>query len=210
MNINNIEKIKNFLSCKENKTLLISPTSEETSCFYESLLKNLSVINNIKLSNREYSKVNETSNDLFEAKIIYLYFIANNKQVEEIGNLDFQKVIFTDYKNYKKFAKIYVSINGYDFEKDMKIFLKDHLKISDQRLIEYCISQPHLTFSEISKYNINNNSYKIGSPATNEGNFIFEIRKDIFKLKRSQTDVKKLFSKIKKEAKYKKFNFLIY
>ena len=63
---------------------MISPTSEETSCFYESLLKNLSVINNIKLSNKEYSKVNETSNDLFEAKKTYLYFIANSKQVEEL------------------------------------------------------------------------------------------------------------------------------
>ena len=209
MNKNNIEKIKDFLSCKESKTLLISPTSDETSCFYENLLKNLSVIHNIKLSNKEYSKVNETSNDLFEAERIYLYFIANSKQVEEIGNLDFQKVIFTDYKNYKKFAKKYKFINGYDFEKDIKIFLKDHLSINNQNLIEYCISQPHLTFSEISKYNINK-SYNPGSPITSEGNFILEIRKDIFKLKRSQTNIKNLFSKIKSEARYKKFNFLTY
>ena len=66
MNKNNIEKIKNFLSCKENKTLLINPTSEEITCFYESLLRCLSLNSNIKLINSEYSKVNETSNDLFE------------------------------------------------------------------------------------------------------------------------------------------------
>ena len=209
MNKDNIEIIKKFLSSEENKTLLINPTSEEITCFYESLLRCLSLNSNIKLINSEYSKVNETSNDLFEIKKIYLYFLTNSKQIEEIEKLSFQKVIFTDYKNYKKFAKKYKFINGYDFEKDIKIFLKDHLSINNQNLIEYCISQPHLTFSEISKYNINK-SYNAGSPITSEGNFILEIRKDIFKLKRSQTNIKNLFSKIKSEARYKKFNFLTY
>ena len=210
MNKNNIEIIQNFLSSEENKILLINPTSEEIKYFYEGLLRNLSVNSNIKLHNEEYSKVNEKSNDLFGTKEIYLYFITNSKQIEEIEKLSFQKVIFTDYKNYKKFMKKYACVNGYDFEKDIKIFLEDHLSISDQIFIEHCISQPHLTFSEISKYNINNKNYNIGSPITGEGNFILEIRKDIFKLKRSQADIKKLFSKIKSEVKYKKFNFLTY
>ena len=210
MNKNNIEIIQNFLSSEENKTLLINPTSEEITYFYEGLLRNLSLNSNIKLNNEEYSKVNEISNDLFGNKKIYLYFITNSKQIEEIEKLNFQKVIFTDYKNYKKFIKKYVCVNGYDFEKDIKIFLEDHLSISDQSFVEYCISQPHLTFSEISKYNINNKNYKIESPVTSEGNSIIEIRKDIFKLKRSKADIKKLFSKIKNEVKYKKFNFLTY
>ena len=210
MNKNNIEIIQNFLSNEENKTLLINPTSEEITYFYEGLLRNLSVNSNIKFHNAEYSKVNEVSNDLFGTKEIYLYFITNSKQIDEIEKLNFQKVIFTDYKNYKKFIKKYVCINGYDFEKDIKIFLQDHLSISDHSFIEHCISQPHLTFSEISKYNINNKNYKIGSPVTSEGNSIIEIRKDIFKLKRSKADIKKLFSKIKNEVKYKKFNFLTY
>ena len=165
MNKNNIEIIQNFLSSEEDKTLLINPTSEEITCFYEGLLRNLSLNYNIKLNNEEYSKLNEISNDLFGNKEIYLYFITNSKQIEEIDKLNFQKVIFTDYKNYKKFIKKYVCINGYDFEKDIKIFLKDHLSISDQSFIEHCISQP---------------------------------------------DIKKLFSKIKSEVKYKKFNFLTY
>ena len=210
MNKNNIEIIQNFLSNEENKTLLINPTSEEITYFYEGLLRNLSVNSNIKFHNAEYSKVNEVSNDLFGTKEIYLYFITNSKQIDEIEKLNFQKVIFTDYKNYKKFIKKYVCINGYDFEKDIKIFLQDHLSISDHSFIEHCISQPYLTFSEISKYNINNKNYKMGSPVTSEGNFILEIRKEIFKLKKSQADIKKLFSKIKSEVKYKKFNFLTY
>ena len=210
MSKNNIEKIKDFLTSKESNTLLINPTSEEISCFYECVFRELSAIYNIKLSNEEYSKEKEISDDLFGTKKIYLYNITNSKQIEEIEKLSFQKVIFTDYKNYKKFIKKYVCVNGYDFEKDIKIFLEDHLSISDQSFIEHCISQPHLTFSEISKYNINNKNYNIGSPITGEGNFILEIRKDIFKLKRSQADIKKLFSKIKSEVKYKKFNFLTY
>ena len=124
--------------------------------------------------------------------------------------IEFSKSNIYGLQNYKKFIKKYVCINGYDFEKDIKIFLEDHLSISDQSFIEHCISQPHLTFSEISKYNINNKNYKIESPVTSEGNSIIEIRKDIFKLKRSKADIKKLFSKIKNEVKYKKFNFLTY
>ena len=48
MNKDNIEIIKKFLSSEENKTLLINPTSEEITCFYEGLLRNLSVNSNIK------------------------------------------------------------------------------------------------------------------------------------------------------------------
>ena len=91
MNKNNIEIIQNFLSNEENKTLLINPTSEEITYFYEGLLRNLSVNSNIKLHNAEYSKVNEVSNDLFGTKEIYLYFITNSKQIEEIEKLSFQK-----------------------------------------------------------------------------------------------------------------------
>ena len=209
MKKNNIELIDFFLSSKENGTLLINQVNEEIFCFYDFVIKDMAINYNISLKYNNKFDV-DISDELFSNRKIFVFNLSNLKDIKKIIYENFQKIIFTDYKNYKKFAKIYVSINGYDFEKDMKIFLKDHLKISDQRLIEYCISQPHLTFSEISKYNINKNNYIIGSPATNEENFIFEIRKDIFKLKRSQTDVKKLFSKIKKEAKYKKFNFLIY
>ena len=84
MNKNNIEIIQNFLSSEEDKTLLINPTSEEITCFYEGLLRNLSLNYNIKLNNEEYSKLNEISNDLFGNKEIYLYFITNSKQIEEI------------------------------------------------------------------------------------------------------------------------------
>ena len=51
MNKNNIEIIQNFLSSEENKTLLINPTSEEITYFYEGLLRNLSLNSNIKLNN---------------------------------------------------------------------------------------------------------------------------------------------------------------
>ena len=41
-------------------------------------------------------------------------------------------------------------------------------------------------------------------------NFILQIRKEIFMSKKSRINIKELFFKLKKEALYKKFNFLAY
>ena len=43
-----------------------------------------------------------------------------------------------------------------------------------------------------------------------ENNFILELRKAIFDIKRKNKNLKNLYDKIKEEFKYKKFNFLTY
>ena len=72
------------------------------------------------------------------------------------------------------------------------------------------MSLPYFTLSEATKYKVNKSGYTTDGKSKALNNFILEIRKDIFTLRKSQNDVKKLFSKIKNEAMYKKFNFLIY
>ena len=64
--------------------------------------------------------------------------------------------------------------------------------------------------SEATKYKVNKSGYIADAKNKSINNFILEIRKDIFNLKKSRVDIKRLFSKIKIESIYKKFNFLIY
>ncbi len=210
MQKNNIEIIKDFLSRCQNETLLINSVTEETACFYEGLIRNLAILAKVKLFFNGYSIVTNTSNELFDNNKIYIYFITNGKLIEETSKLLFPKIIFTDYKNYKKYLKKYIVINGYESEKDISYYIKNFFNINNQDLIDYCVSQPHLAFSELSKYTVNSEKYEIDTAIRNEDNFIAEIRKDIFKLKRSQSNLKKIFFKLKDEVKYKKFNFLAY
>lgn len=211
MTLNNINIIENFLSSKSNETLLVNSVSQEIGCFYETVIKNLSNKTDIKLKNNEYSKDNKTSSNLFENnKEIYIYYMTSSKQISEVSKMNFSKIIFTDYKNYKKFLNDFITINGYNFNEDIYYFLYNYLKIENQNLINFCKSQPHLTFSELTKYFVNDIGYKKDTSILSKDNFILEIRKSVFNLKRSEFDMKNLFLRIKDEVKYKKFSFLIY
>ena len=127
MNKINIELIEDFLSSTDVYTLLVNNVSDEIGCFYKTVIEHLSIKFNVKLDKSEYSKIVNISKDLFETKKIYIYYITNNKHIEDIGKKIYPKIIFTDYKNYKKFTKKYFTINGYDFVKDINFFLKNIL-----------------------------------------------------------------------------------
>ena len=210
MNKNNIDIIKQFFSSSENKTMLVNQVSEEIGCFYELVIEEIS--SNLKVridkfSNTDYSI---TSNDLFEERKVLLCHLTNSKQIEDLSKSEYQKIIISDYKNFKKYQKKFLVINGYQYESDIIYFLKDIYNINDEELINYCVSFPYFTLSEATKYKVNKFSYKTDNKNKALDNFILKIRKDIFLLKKSQIDIKKLFSRIKDEAMYKKFNFLTY
>ena len=77
-------------------------------------------------------------------------------------------------------------------------------------LIDFCITQPYFTYSETTKYKINNLNYSKDTYLNNAINFILDIRKDIFNAKKNQIDIRKLFLLLKEEAQRKKFSFLTY
>ena len=93
--------------------------------------------------------------DLFGHKEIEILSITNTKKLTEKLNKSNKKIIFTDYKNYKKLYSEYNCVNGYQFELDIIFFIRDELKIDDDELLNYCKNNPVLLFSEISKYLIN-------------------------------------------------------
>ena len=209
-NKNNIEKIKQFLFIKKDDTLLINQVDEEIGSFYELAIKEISKEIGIKISfNTDIIDPDETS-DLFQEEKIYLYYLTNSKQIEGIAKKNNRKIIISDYKNFKKFQKKLQTVSGYDYEKDIVYFFKNIYKINEQELINYCISHPYFTMSETTKYKMNKSSYLADSTINSTNNFILDIRKSIFGLKRSQIDIKKLFMMLKNEVKYKKFNFLVF
>jgi len=207
---NNIEKIKNFLIADDGKCLLINQVSEEIGSFYSFVINSLSINRGLKLV-KETDNINiMESNDLFGEKKVMIFNLTNQRKIEELCSKSFSKIIISDYKNYKRFLNKLETINGYEFEDDIRYYLRNYFNIEDDDLINYCISYPYFTNSEITKYNVNKNNYK-SAPITNDvENFILEIRKDIFRFKKSGTNIKKLFYALQKEVKYKKFSFLIY
>ena len=210
MTLNNIEIIKKFFSSNKDKTLLINKVSEDIGCFYELLLEEISSVYQIKIDKLSDSVYSSASNDLFQERKVLLANLTNSKQIDELSKNEHQKIIITDYKNFKKYQNKFLVINGYQYERDIIYFLKNIYNISDESLINYCLSLPYFTISEATKYEVNKSGYITDAKSKGLDNFILEIRKDIFKLKKSQIDIKKLFSKIKSEVMYKKFNFLIY
>ena len=210
MTLNNVEIIKKFFSSNEDKTLLVNKVNEDIGCFYELLLKEISSVYQIKIDKLSDSLYSSTSNDLFQERRVLLANLTNSKQIDELSKNEHQKIIITDYKNFKRYQNSFLVINGYQYERDIIYFLKNIYNINDESLINYCLSLPYFTVSEATKYKVNKSGYITDAKSKGLDNFILEIRKDIFKLKKSQIDIKELFSKIKSEVVYKKFNFLIY
>ena len=205
---NNFDKLNFFFQSKE-KELLINQVNEIISSFYIGIIKHIAIRNNISISlSGDESK--ENTGDLFGKSKTDIYNLTNTKKIEVLLQSQEKKIILTDYKNYKKFNRKVLSINGYEYEKDIATFIKDELNIDNMELMNFCRNYPALLFSETSKYLINSDGYINDQLSFNEKNHILELRKSIFSLKKDGTKIKSLFSKIKSEAIYKKLNFLIY
>jgi hypothetical protein len=205
----NIENISNFLSMEENNYLLINQVSDEIGIFYLHVIRFFSTSSGININlNADVDNIS-TNNDLFELKKINVFNTSSAKKIDQILSSDDKSIVFSDYKNFKKYQKNYQTINGYNFSNDLKTFVKETLKIENQSLIEICIKNPQLILSETSKYLLNKDNYLKDMSIDFEVNKILEIRKKIFELKRSD-NIQKLFLAIKEEVNYKKFNFLTY
>ena len=205
----NIEIINNFFSQEHDQLLLISKISDEISIFYINVINHFAQKNNIKISFVNDLKEIINNNDLFDLTKIYVLNSSNKKILEKIIGGNNKVITLTDYKLFKEYQSAIKSINGYNYIKDIKYYLQEILKLDNKTLIENIIRNPELSYSEISKYLVSNVGYNENISLHDDTNFILEIRKDIFKLKKIN-DIKKIYLKIKDEAKYKKFSFLTY
>ena len=205
----NIENINDFLNNDKYNCLLINQINDEIGSFYLYVVIYLSTSLGINvIFNNEADNISDNS-DLFVLKKIHIFNLTSSKKIDKLLLSREKLIIFTDYKNFKKYQKNYQTINGYNFSNDLKEFIKNTLKIENQNLMEICLKNPQLILSETSKYLINKDNYLKDESIHIEVNKILEIRKNIFELKKNES-LQQLFSAIKEEVKYKKFSFLTF
>ena len=207
MKINNIEKIKNYFLNKEQKALLINELNENVSAFYEYVIRHFSKKSNFILD--KSIEVDRQNNNLFELSSVGLFLNSKSDTIKKILSSNSSAIIFTDYKNFKKYSNETININTYEYAMDIKYFVHQELNYQNQSLIEFCINEPGLFFSEISKFEITNKFYE-SLGLKQETNQIVEIRKNIFNLKKNSNNIKDLYENLIAEVRYKKFNFLTY
>ena len=206
--VNNISLIKSFLSSSENH-LIINQVNEDIGLFYIHVIQFFALNQGLSVYISEGLN-HESSSDLFgEIKIPIIKTTSINK-IKDILSSNQKIIIITDYRNYKKFTSQITSINGYDYSRDIKFFIKENLQIENGHLLNYCIEAPIFVYSETSKYLVNKDGYHSDQFVQKENNFILELRKAIFDIKNKNKNLKNLYDKIKEEFKYKKFNFLTY
>ncbi len=210
LNNNQIKQIENFFSDNKAKELILNKTTDEVFEFYFYVLQYYSSKFQKRLLNEGKDNLIIKESDLFDQdEPIRIYNVSNKKKFEDVLQIENKKIIFTEYKIYKLFKNKTPSINAYSFENDIKYFIKNELNINNADLTNFCINNPFFIFSETSKYFINQN-ISLDKNIVDTTNHILEIRKSIYNLKNNKFDVKAFYRKIKHEAKYKRFNFLIY
>ena len=207
--MNNIDFIENFLISGKDNHLIINKVSEEICIFYKYIIFELCEKKRINVVQSDGEELIETK-DLFKGHELKLCISNNTKTIEKILSKKVKYILMTDYRTYKKYSKKISSVNGYNYDKDIKYYIRNKLSIDNLSLLEFCVSAPELAFSEISKFLVNSNGYVRESKIKEKNNAILELRKELHNLKREGGDLKKLYKNLKNEANYKKFNFLTF
>ena len=207
--MNNISRIKDFIINENESKMIINQVSDNIGLFYTSVITNFCEAEKISVVKNSSLEIIDSQN-LFLDKEIKIFFSNNKNLVTKILEMNDKTIVVSDYKTFKQFTNRTLSINGYEYHNDIKNYIRNEHKVDDLNLIEFCITNPHLAFSEISKYLINSNGYIKDTEISEKSNFILDLRKELFDLKRNNRNIKSIYENLKKEIKYKKFNFLTY
>lgn len=205
---NQLNNLRNFIFSQQ-KTLIINNLNEEVANLYIGIIEFFALEKNIKvLIDKKDDKITK-SVGLFQSEELKIYFSNSAKHFKELLEHNDKRIIFTDYKNFK-LNKNLPFLNSYNYEKDIIEFIHNFLNIQNKNLLYYCVDNPHLLFSEISKFLINSNNYISDQKTLGNTNYILDIRKKISQSKKEKNNIKDLYFYFKKEVLYKKFNFLTY
>lgn len=206
--MNQIIQTKSFFSNKE-KTLIINEVNNDIGSIYKYIIRYYANLNKIKLIFEEDTSNVNNPNDLFEITNIKVFSTISFKNIDKILNFDEKKIIITDYKCFKKLNSKFNCINGYSYKQDTNKFFKDELNIHNQTLIDFCVENPVLILSELSKFIVNSKNYIQDRNLEEASNLILDLRKNIYNSK-LKNELKHIYDDIKKEAQFKKFSFLTY
>ena len=207
--MNNISKIREFIINENESKMIINQVSDNIGLFYTNVITNFCDAEKIRVVKNSSIEITD-SQDLFLEKEINLFFSNNKNLITKMLETNDRIIVVSDYKTFKEFTNRTLSVNGYEYQNDIKNYIRNERKVDDLNLIEFCITNPHLAFSEISKYLINSYGYVRDTGISVKNDFILDLRKELFYLKRNNRNIKSIYENLKKEIKYKKFNFLTY
>ena len=207
--LNNISKIRDFIINENESKMIINQVSDNIGLFYTNVITNFCDAEKIRVVKNSSIEITD-SQDLFLEKEIKLFFSNNKNLITKMLETNDRIIVVSDYKTFKEFTNRTLSVNGYEYQNDIKNYIRNERKVDDLNLIEFCITNPHLAFSEISKYLINSYGYVRDTGISVKNDFILDLRKELFYLKRNNRNIKSIYENLKKEIKYKKFNFLTY
>ncbi len=207
--MNNISKIRDFIINENESKMIINQVSDNIGLFYTNVITNFCEARKIRVVKNSSIEITD-SQDFFFNKEIRLFFSNNKNLITKMLETNDRIIVVSDYKTFKEFTNRTLSVNGYEYQNDIKNYIRNERKVDDLNLIEFCITNPHLAFSEISKYLINSYGYVRDTGISEKNDFILDLRKELFYLKRNNRNIKSIYENLKKEIKYKKFNFLTY
>ena len=205
--MSNIKKIELFFKDIQKQSLILNSVSEELDFFYIFVLNYFSKLSEFELEVGDIEKIEENLN-IFERPKIHFFKSNNKKKIDELIEEKKTFILITDYKNYKKYKPQLNFLNGYEYKKDINDFICKILNIKDRLLIEYCLENPVMIYSETQKYFISK-KYK-SDYNEKDKDFILNIRRNIFQIKKESLNPKKIYDELKNEARYKKLSFLTY
>ena len=200
----NAKILEKFLKDKKSNIIFGINIDEQTSIFYQYFIKEILFQNKILLKKIfDINEINQNSISLFEENSsVYISF----KKIKYEGK---EKLInFLPYKDVKKYMSSGI-INSYEIDKDIKFILQNNNLENEGELFEYLKLNPHMIETEIQKLLINKKDVVFSNGEILKDD-IFSLRMEIFKVKKSKIDLRKLLGLLKKEVLIKKFNFLIY
>ena len=207
--MNNISKIREFIINENESKMIINQVSDNIGLFYTNVISNFCEAEKIRVVKNSSIEITD-SQDFFFNKEIRLFFSNNKNLITKMLETNDRIIVVSDYKTFKEFTNRTLSVNGYEYQNDIKNYIRNERKVDDLNLIEFCITNPHLAFSEISKYLINSYGYVRDTGISEKNDFILDLRKELYYLKRNNRNIKSIYENLKKEIKYKKFNFLTY
>jgi len=204
--LSNLDKIKNFFLDNEN-SILINPTNDKVLIFYKYILKFFAEKNGTQI----YENEEIMSDDLFDLqKKVILRNTTSAKLIDHFLNSNEKFIIVTDYRNYKKFNSKVISINGYDYIKDLKIFLIEYMNYYDEKLLKIISDNIFYIESEITKFAVNPKNYQQSFFDHLIKDKIKQVRINLNKKHPDQNSLYEKYKLIKLEYIYKKLNFLTY
>ena len=204
---NQIYLLKKFIKSNED-TIVINLIDENITILYLYFIRYFADKQGVKINTNINTETKLIEDDLFGLKQIQIFNVTSQSKLIKAMDMKDKKIVFTDYKNYKRIDSKITKISSYQYENDISFFIKEELNIDNDELIYFCKNNPVLLFSETTKYLINNSQYSKDHSLIEEKNHILDIRKKIFEIKRNNSGIKSLYQNLKKEAKYKRLYFL--